>query len=516
MSLMMTLSSSAFFLDEYLDKVIVDDSHSEAQLNFAIKNKLVSALNLAITKTEYGSSDWLTISKELAKTQKNSALALAYWYQHQVEQGKQLSKQAILWFEQAIRLKSSRAILQLSQYYYQFDEVKKARDLMLTLPDKFTDIDFQAKAKALLLKIHIYLGDDSHINEQLQSLSAELLSYKELNTLLHDIRLFDIYPDVNDLLPSVRSNQDHQHNNKIANCISSVQLFATNLNNLKYLQSLIKGFKEQQALASFICLPEPKYISSKSIDCIADKKRPITCDETLWKVVKDRVKTRHIGLMLNRGGANVHLGILYFDREDDVNVFSHELSHLLGFVDEYALVKEHTICQRAQINTFAHNIAVIPDKYRGNRDSVREKILASIPWAKLIKEETRILQLVEGEQGNNPLWELGTPEQYIGEVGVFKAETCQLSVSPFTDDIFAFKPLYEHTLLRSLSSQFPETYLKLLKAKASSYLMPSYYYNIALGFYHKGDMSEARLWLKLAASWETDIARTERILTGSF
>ncbi len=523
MSLLMSLSSSSFFLDKYLNEAIFDKSYNDAQLNFAIKNKLVSALNLVVNNTERGSHDWIVISKELAKTQKSSALALADWYQSLAEQEKRLSKQAILWFEQAIRLNSSMATLKLSQYYYQYDAVVKARDTIAALHYDDLSIMDNATARALQIKINIYLGERNQVIEQIQSLSTKVLRSSEVSTLLSDIKRFKVlekytYSDAAQELPKL--NPQHQGNDIGTNCISSVQLFATNLKHLWHIQGLIKSFKEQQALAQFICLPEPKYISSKYLDCIEDKAAAITCDEALWAVLYGKTNTRHIGLMLNNGGANVHLGILYFDSQDDVNVLSHELSHLLGFVDEYPLVKGHDICQHEQSNSFSHNIAVIPKHYIGERAVVREKVLASIPWAKWIRADTAILQAVRSKQSSLTLWEVGTPVQFIGEVGLYKAETCQQStkekLSILKNNISAFKPIYQRSQLRTLTSEFPEIYVNMLEAQPTSYLMPSYYYNIALAYYQKGDINKAKLWLSKAAQWEVDPVRKKRIVKGAF
>ncbi len=523
MSLSMSLSSSSFFLDKYLNKIILAKSFSNAQLSYGINKKLTSALYIALEKTEYGESSWIAINRELAKTKKNSALALAKWYQDLSQDNKALSKQAILWFKQAIRLNSQEAILTLSHYYFDHNYVSEAQNTLELLNYDNLSLDDKVAENLLQLSIYIHLGDIDKVSKQIQSLPTELLLIYQITDLLNDIKRYKVFDILNTNQPlSTTSKQKIKPDVTLTSkhCISDVQLFATNLNHLRHLQQLIATFKEQDPLAAFVCLPGPRYINPKFINCNAEITAPITCDETLWQVVKETTNTRHVGLMLRQGGANVHLGILYFDGQDDINVFSHEISHLLGFIDEYPLPKSHQICQQAQANNFSHNIAVIPNLIYGEHADARERVLANIPWAKLIKADTKIINRIINEKGTLPLWEIGTPEEFFEEVGVFKAETCEhnvkKNVSISENNSSAFKPLIKRTLLRTLTSEFPKLYIKLLAMEPTSYLMPSYDYNIALAFYQQGKMNEARFWLKKAAEWEEDKGRKKRILLGEF
>jgi hypothetical protein len=169
---------------------------------------------------------------------------------------------------------------------------------------------------------------------------------------------------------------------------------------------------------------------------------------------------------------------------------------------------------------FSHNIAIIPRLVYGHHAQVRERVLANIPWATLIKDDTPIINLIKSVKGALPLWEVGTPEEFSEEVGVFKAETCEYNVneslSTSAKNSSAYKPLVKRTLLRTLTSEFPELYIKLLAMQPKTYLMPSYDYNIALAFYRKGNINKARFWLKKSAQWEQDKVRKKRVLMGGF
>ena len=126
-----------------------------------------------------------------------------------------------------------------------------------------------------------------------------------------------------------------------------------------------------------------RYIPINELDCNNDPQKAITCNEVQWELRAKTINTRYVGLMLPEGGANVHLGMLYFDAQDSVDVFAHEISHLLGFVDEYALTPEHSICQQPQKEIFSQNISVLKNRYQGNRKEVRVKVLKQLAWAEI-------------------------------------------------------------------------------------------------------------------------------------
>ena len=79
MSLLTTLSSSSFFLDKYLNKIINDNNYKTAQFSYALKNNIIAARQVSASKSELGSLDWLVLNRKLVKSQKSAVLALAYW-----------------------------------------------------------------------------------------------------------------------------------------------------------------------------------------------------------------------------------------------------------------------------------------------------------------------------------------------------------------------------------------------------------------------------------------------------
>ncbi len=521
---MISLSSSSFFLSRYLTQQLSNANYRAGQLTFALKHNHITALTIEERKTELGSSHWHTLNRELAKNQPIAALKLGHWYQQAAKQESNHSSinKAIMWFEQAIRLGSQQAVFMLAQLYAQQGQLGKAQMTLRGLAGVVPDNDLAEAALLLRITMAIELGDVALVKSLVNSAALKLTANTQTQRLLADI---DKYSVINGrrVLANKAKNKTAINLENSSTCITSLQLFATNLSHLKHLDSMIKSFNEQQSLAEYICLPTPRYISIKHLDCSAQAQQAISCDEKRWQSVAKDVTTRHVGLMLKEGGANVHLGILYFDAKDNTAVFSHEVSHLLGFVDEYPLIKSHDKCQAVQQKTFAHNIAVLNRYYQGDQQELRESILMNIPWAYSIKASTPILQPVYPGSSNEKHWRLGTPIAFKNQIGVHISESCQKSkaIDNFTlsniDSAYSsFKPLSRPTQLRYFDNDFPEEYLTLLDVMPSAFLMPSFHYNIALALYQQDQIASVKYWLGQAVEWEDDPVRKATILKGAF
>ena len=519
---MTSLSSSSFFLSAYLTKQLSHDNYRVGQLTFALKQNHITALTIKEHKTNLGSTQWLTLNRELAKTQTIAALKLGNWYQQAAEhESNSISiNKAIMWFEQAIRLGSKKAVYMLAQLYYQQDQIAKAQITLEGLSDEIVDNDLAEASLLLRINMVIELGNVELLKLLLKSDELTLSDNIQTHRLLADIDKYSVIGD-RKILASKTNNKTDVNFKNSSDCLTSLQLFATNLSHLKHIEKLIKRFTEQQALAKYICLPTPQYISIKALDCIAQADQAISCDEIRWQSVTKDVNTRHIGLMLKEGGANVHLGILYFDTKDNSDVFSHEVSHLLGFVDEYPLTKGHDKCQGVQQETFAHNIAVLNRYYQGEHKEVRASVLDNIPWAQSINASTPILQEIHSRTGDKKHWRLGTPNEYQNEIGVYLSESCQKSnaINNFTftnveSAYSSFKPLNRRTQLRYFENDFPEEYLTMLERRPSDFLMPSFHYNIALSLYQQGQISKVKYWIDNAAKWEGNAVRKLKVLKG--
>ena len=506
------LSTSSFFLSEYLTNTIAKNEHSEAQLSFALAQENLTALNFALKQTPFHSEQWLKLAKKLAKTQGYAAYQLAVFYQY-------IPKKAVFWYKSASRLGYHQASIALAQHYFQQGKLIQAAEILATLP---IDTLEEVKVAAIVLNVNIAINQgriadvNAIINKYVQPLKTTAVGRR----LLEDIEKYQV--------PFTKSHAI-KSNQLSLSCDNSIQLFATNLKHLKQVENLIVDF-EKQVLNNSVCFSPVRYMPIKALDCSDDQNTAIRCDELNWQLWASTIHTRYVGIMLPKGGANVHLGILYFDAQDSVDVVAHEISHLLGFVDEYPLVAEHVTCQAPQKGLFSQNIAVLKNSYQGNQKDIRARVLKQLPWAKYIKNSTPILQSVT-DLGGNHYWQLGTSEEYKNETGLFKAQTCNNANAQSIDDFSAFKGVPYRTKLQYFALKFPQLYTALLQKNSTQYRMPSFHYNIALAYFQqipsqrtslqqtsfqKKSIDQANYWLEQAASWEPDLDRHKKIRQGGF
>jgi len=505
------LSTSSFFLNEHLTSVISKKEHSNIQLAFAIDQKNVTALRFAWEKVQPQSKKWLKLTKELAKTQGDAAYQLALYYQAEF---KIKPKQAIFWYKSAIRLNYLEASTGLALLYFQQGNLIKAAEVLDALPVELFE---KLSDEAIILKVNIAInqGEMSDIQKITSKYSQKLKSSKEGLLLLKDIQKYQI---------QLSDNQVIDSSPLAMNCNNSIQLFATTVNHLKRLESLILDFKKQP-LNDSVCFSPVRYMAIDSLDCTNEKDESIQCNEVNWWPWANSINTRYVGLMLPQGGANVHFGVLYLDAKDSVDVVAHEISHLLGFVDEYPLISEHVKCQTIQKDMFSQNISVLKNKYQGRRKVIRASILKQVAWSKHINNSTPILQSAIDLNGEH-YWKLGTPEEFKHETGVFNAQTCNNSAFKSKDDFSAFKPVSYGTKLQYFSLNFPPLYSKFIQVSLNQFSMPSFHYNIALAYFQQAPLQQssfqhrsiekAKYWLEQAANREHDSDRQKKIRKGGF
>ncbi len=528
MSLLALLSTSSFFLSTYLSDEISSGDHNAAQLNFALKRENKAALTFALKQLEKHSEPWLLLAKKLAKTNAEVAIQLAHYFI-----GKQKHQQTIVWYQQAIRLNSLVAAVELAQFYFNNQEdVITAKQVLIELfehsiTQTSTPLKVLVEATILNITIAIHQGDISLVEEMVKRHSQLLKNDSKGLQLLNNIDKFSISTTINTRLenthPKLNLNKENSYYQKPDQpCPISLQLFATNLIHLKQVEQLINRFKSSSlskntpSLSDHLCFSPVRYIALNALSCTHTKDEAIRCDESILGDLAQSIRSRYVGIMLPKGGANVHLGLLYFDAQDDVNVFSHEVSHLLGFIDEYPLPSEHSRCENSQLQPFSHNIAVLAKFYQGARSLIRAEVLAQISWAAQIKASTPILQAVT--LNNKQGWLLETPEKFESEVGVFAAKSCDNNFKEKLgkNSISAFKPVANRTQLTYFSLPFPNEYLTLLNTKPNEFLMPSFHYNIAFAHYRKGNIVQANYWLTQAEKWENTKERRIKIRQGNF
>jgi len=523
LSLLVLLSSSSFSINDYLIQKLQQHDFTSQQLDYALTNSIPLAYQLKRKQFKQGTASWLHYSIKLAKYRSKVALELASFFSSNLTNSltqQEKNKKIVFWINHAILLGSERAKVRLAEYYYRQNDIDQAKKTI----NRLTTLSIASAP--ITAKIAITAGSI----EQLTALLPLLAQSSQGKKLLKKIEHFNVL-STNEVNNNSLSQQAATYKltanpqKKQFECANSIQFFATNINDLLYSETLIKQFKQQNTQTSLqqnICFAPVRYRSIKQLHCSTSNAKTkslinqrIMCDERQWQKIALSIKTKYVAVLLPQGGANVHLGILYLDRYDNVDVFVHEISHLLGFVDEYPLPTNHQNCQQYQKEIFANNIAVLARVYQGSKAVIRQKVLSQLAWGAFIKNSTPILQRVKTLSDGDNLtkieqWQLGTPTTYNQEVGLFLSESCD------NTQLQAFKPLYKQTKLRYFEKALPILYSQILTLQGNKYNMPSFHYNIALALQRKNKDILMPVWLKKAAEFEKDSNKKIKILTASF
>jgi tetratricopeptide (TPR) repeat protein len=441
MSLAIGLSSSSFFLPHYLSYLLTDPD-SSVQLTPKVLSqaqllKLPAFYQYQLKSAVVGSSTWLSASRSLAKTNSVIATELAVFYQ---EKGN--LHRASYWFNQAITLDNDNARLLYARLLIKQQNYQQAFIVLAPIVDK-------EEAMLLISNIAIVQGDQKQINKLIPQLS-QFVKGRQIVAQIVKYQIVDV-------LPLAKKN-NKTHNAKMAtSCPADIQMFATNLSDLVYLEQLIDSFATHP-LSNSLCFEPIRYISLAELACHHKPLDKAQCDETIWQNKSSTISTRYIGVLLPEGGANVNSGIMYLDNKDTADVLAHEVAHLLGFVDEYPLPSNHAKCAEQQSKPFAHNAVVINSNYNGQRAEIRKQVLKQIPWRAFINDDTPIMHF------ENNQWQLGTPAEFNAYVGLFASDTCKNSITLSKEgtEVFAsYKPLKQQSQLNYFELKFPWQYQKI-------------------------------------------------------
>lgn len=448
MSLMVILPSSSFFGPSYIFQKIITDRLSVNDALFAISQGYSSVDKQLLEQYEKHSEAWFKYAVVFAKKDAQLAYKLGLFYQNNKD-----INQAKVWFKQSSKQQHIPAVLALLKIYQQEND-QPAQNALIT----------QYKSEPSILTYAIELVVEQGNLDELAKLVALARQEQHHTYLLSELRKFYIEIEVK----GAEKREQLNLAGKISlPCDNSIQFYATSLTSLRYAESLINKFNQESNLAGDVCFTVPRYITLQELSCHSAITEAIKCDESIWQNYLKELNTKYLAVILPEGGANVHFGILYLDQHDSYEVFTHEITHLLGFVDEYPLVSQHTFCQSLPLKK-ALNVTVMPTILAGERRAIREKILKLLPWRNYIKDETPILS----ESGDK--WLLGTPDSFKHEVGLFPSRTCDNSVNQ------AYKALSTRTQLEYFEVAMPMFYLQLFTEQANKFAMPSFKHNVKL------------------------------------
>jgi hypothetical protein len=467
----MLLSTSSFSIEHYLAQCFSDQHYSSAQLQYGLTQNHVAALHIALQQLPVGSPKWLNYSAILAKQQADSAVQLAQYFQRNND-----DRAAILWFKQAIRLQYLPAYIALATFYIATEQTEAAWQVLEQA------IDLPVESYLMKVRLAVKLAKLNYLSEQV----SRLAQTEQGQALLAKLYRYQVLAKPTPVVESV-------------SCSNSLQIFATTVDDLERLEALIAQV-EHHAPANQFCFAIPRFRPLSELACQASSHSAIRCDERRWQTLATQLKSRYLGVLLPQGGANVHYGILYLDRQDDAHVLQHELSHLLGLVDEYALPRQHSFCAQYSI-TAASNVVSFPRDYLF---SSRAQLLQQLPWRSLIKASTPLAHQVNGQ------WQLGTPDAFLHEVGLFAADTCARNLTS------AFKPLAEPSMLLHHELSFSTVYRQISTHTSEQLKMPSFHYNLAIAEFAEQNEVMGTYWLNFAAAQEQDTSRQQRVIQLDF
>ena len=432
-------------------------------VDFALTFDHLSAHQINYQQSEKGSTSWLKSAQKLAVTKPDIAAALGIFYWQQGN-----NKFAKPYLEKAVSEANTTGLIALTELLLAEQKYQRILNLVTTA---VIETSLQPLALAeLKLEALLALGDFTRLQEF--SVELALLSHIQSLTELHkELKSYHVFSLNQQVAVSKRPISTNDE------CPLSITLLASNLTDLRRWQMLASEY-DNDPLSGFICVQQIRYLPPIDEHCQLLANEAIHCDETQLARYTQHISSNYLALMLPRGGANVHLGLLYMDRVDDINVFRHELTHLLGFADEYTIEQPHHLCQEA-VSDASWNIATI-EKHALIDGKVSYQALTALPWFSLLANEFTHQQTSYAI--NQPLTKAG--------IGVFLADTC-----PANSSIVAVKPLKQRTLLRNHDTQMPQQYFELLSQDIYRYNMPSFHYNIGVALYRQAKGKEALHWL---------------------
>jgi tetratricopeptide (TPR) repeat protein len=494
LSLLVLLPSSSFSIYQYIDTRITNGNATPFEVEFAALALRSRALKYQVDNVEVGSPQWLTAINSLARKDIDSAYMLSQFYRFN---NKDLY---YYWLNVAAGGIHVRALSELATDYYHKGEY---RQVLKILNDYKKPDDV---LKSIYFKSLLALGETKNIQDILQSISDKHLR-EDLSAALFKYQVFPTKTKLDLIVPKIKDKRYPETKPSIGpQCQKNITLVATNFEDLVSLDKT-KVRLSAHPLSQYLCVGDVVYRSLPSLACTDEANRPIMCDESRWREYEGKIDSDYLGILLPKGGANTHYGIIYFDREDSFQVITHELSHLLGFVDEYQLSDSHTACQyplgAKGLNISLLSVAFpkpINESYGSPKQlELRSSIISQLAWGDSIDEKTPIMKNV------GDMWVLGTPSAYQKSIGLFPSETCQL------DMVKSFKPMDRLTSLRHTDVATPKAYYSILESSRYDFSMPSYHYNVALSLFRAGNEQEAKKWLELALSVSSMNSRFEHL-----
>ncbi|TKB44404.1 hypothetical protein [Thalassotalea mangrovi] len=436
------IASMPIWFSTALDLALRKFPHNPAlqELGWRLEHPL--AQKATFYRLQPGSRQWLHLGRKLGEDDGDVALMLYQFF------SSSQPRQANLWLKKAITLGNPQAYeIQVRRLIdsNQLDKAHRLIESIANAPESYW---------SLKLQIALELEQGSDVLEAINHLSETAPTH----LMLAEVEKFSI--------------TDYWQQQKLRagalaatrSCPTSVQFYASSLNQLNRISRLQELLNNEPFFAREFCFYSPRYVPKSVLGCSDDSDLRLECDVDSLADTYLRSTADYVGIIAENGRANVNNGILYLDVQDDIQVFKHELMHLVGFIDEYSLPGEHQVCQVDKFAAIAKNIVVSAGKNQQfeSEQQAREQLFDTIPWSALIKDSTPVTQVVDGVRV------LGTPSDYQGEVGLFAAQTCDNHYSQ------GYKPTYRWGLMRYNSLALSEVYQRIHRLNRNRFAMQKF------------------------------------------
>lgn len=231
----------------------------------------------------------------------------------------QSTQERIRYLEQAALNEHVPAIIALSKYYYEENDVNNALR-WLGKASQYDHTNIFRLAKMLWRQGSYYEATEAFKRAAIQDPLAKLYSHT-----------LDTTPRQTLSTLSKRARPLKEE------CSQQLQFVAKSLDSAVQANRFKEQFEKDARLAELpICIKPVVWLADGELSCtLADHRN--TCD---LSQIADRPFSpdyTHLVFFLNEGKGYVQNGAMYLDEADTYSVFVHELAHFVGFVDEYAV-----------------------------------------------------------------------------------------------------------------------------------------------------------------------------------
>ncbi len=123
----------------------------------------------------------------------------------------------------------------------------------------------------------------------------------------------------------------------VSTCQLKVQPVLSSAVSLRHWQQFVAGWSTS-ALANLpVCFTKPVLLDSRVLACSEQQGQRIRCDEMALTQLVAETDAQVLLVAAGRGNASYNNGWLQLPENFSAALFRHEFSHVLGFLDEYAL-----------------------------------------------------------------------------------------------------------------------------------------------------------------------------------